>query len=268
MKAVVRGVRPVRDEAAPAVLVEQDAVAVGPDVRQRRAGVVDAPAIGPCAAGPQPEQRRDIVERQAQVDVVGVEVAQLEELDVLLEAVGHRELVSELVVTLDRLAVRRPAGDGRRHPRRVMCSKMPSASHSGSPGRSPRARSSVASSADTSLFVTMIDCRRPPSCRFSRATACAVVPEPAKKSRTTASGLSCDEEPERVLDGVQGLRETESAVRDRALEEARSRTRRRRGTSIATRSWACGRFAPGIDDRPQPSARSPMTSNSPVVDVS
>ena len=43
--------------------------------------------------------------REAEVDVVGVEVSQLEELDVLLEPFGHRELVGELVVALDRLPV-------------------------------------------------------------------------------------------------------------------------------------------------------------------
>ena len=117
MKAVGRGLGPVGDEAAPAVLVEQDAVAVGPGVRERAAGVVGARRDRPRRAGPQPEQRRDVVEGEPEVDVVRVEVAELEEGDVLLEALGHRELVGELVVALDRLAVRRPAGDRRGHPR-------------------------------------------------------------------------------------------------------------------------------------------------------
>ena len=42
--------------------------------------------------------------------------------------------------------------------------------------------------------MTQMHWRRPPSCLFSRITAWAVVPEPAKKSRTIASGLSADEE--------------------------------------------------------------------------
>ena len=71
----------------------------------------------------------------------------------------------------------------------VMYSQMPHCSHSASPGRSPFSRNFTSSSGDTSLLVMHMHWRRPASWRFRRITACADVPDPAKKSRTTASGL-------------------------------------------------------------------------------
>ena len=51
-----------------------------------------------------------------QVYVVRVEVSDLQELDVLFESIGHRELVGELVVAGDRVALRRFARYRRSHP--------------------------------------------------------------------------------------------------------------------------------------------------------
>lgn len=50
--------------------------------------------------------------------------------------------------------------------------------------------------------------RRPVSCSFSRMTACAVVPDPEKKSTTTADdrlGLADEKEAQSVFNGVEGL---------------------------------------------------------------
>jgi len=68
------------------------------------------------AAGPEPQHWRNIVEGESQIDVVRVEVPKPQERDVLVESLGHWELVRELVVARDRLAVRRLARDRRGHP--------------------------------------------------------------------------------------------------------------------------------------------------------
>ena len=103
MNAAVADSRQLLDEGAPPVRVEQHPVAVGPRVRLATARSVEALVDHRAAtAGAQPQQRSDAVERDVQLDSLSVEVGQLEELDVLLEALGHRELVGELVVALDR----------------------------------------------------------------------------------------------------------------------------------------------------------------------
>ena len=68
--------------------------------------------------------------------------------------------------------------------------QMPWASHSSSPGCAPRARRAADSSADTSLFVTRMHRRWPPSVAFRRLTALSVVALPAKKSTIRALGRS------------------------------------------------------------------------------
>lgn len=81
----------------------------------------------------QPEQRRDLLEGHAQLDGVWIFVGEVKEDGVFLEAVGHGELVGELVVALDgvtlgRLAVMAAVTRGL-----VTYWQMPSASQSGSP---------------------------------------------------------------------------------------------------------------------------------------
>ena len=66
---------------------------------------------------------------------------------------------------------------------------MPSFSHSSSPGLSPRLDISFASASETSLLVTMMQRRCPPSSTLRRFTACIVVPESEKKSTIRALGL-------------------------------------------------------------------------------
>ena len=207
------GLGPVRHEPAPAVLVEQDAVPVGPDVRERRAGVIDASRDRSLAAGPEPQQRRDVVEREPEVDVVGVEVAKLQEGDVLLEALGHRELVGELVVAGDRLAVRRPARDRRGHPgsRDVLedAERLPLSVARPEPPV-PELRRLVSGH----LVVRDHD-RLPPS------AVLPVQPRDGVRGRTRPGEeveddgvrLVLDEEPKRVLDRVERLRERETAAR-------------------------------------------------------
>ena len=65
---------------------------------------------------------------------------------------------------------------------RVATSKTPYFSYSGSP-RYFRSSELHATSASTSLFVTMTHWRCPSSEALSNAVACSVVPDPAKKSR-------------------------------------------------------------------------------------
>jgi hypothetical protein len=69
------------------------------------------------AARPQPQQRRDARKGGLWLTATRGFVGQGEELCVFLEALGHREFVGELVIALDRLAVRCFAGNRGRHAR-------------------------------------------------------------------------------------------------------------------------------------------------------
>ena len=61
----------------------------------------------------EPEERGYLLERGAQFDGIRVLVGQIEEDGVLPKAVGHRELVDELVVAFDWFAIWRTSGNGR-----------------------------------------------------------------------------------------------------------------------------------------------------------
>ena len=109
----------------------------------------------PCAARPQPQQRRDAREGAVVADGDRRFVGQGEELGVLLEAVGHRELVGELVVALDRLAVRRLAGDRGLHARLGdVVADAPAAPTRHRRGAALARAELACSSAATSLLVT------------------------------------------------------------------------------------------------------------------
>ena len=92
--------------------VEKDGVGVGHS--KARLLVLDDAATRTSA---QPEQRRDLLEGHAQLDGVWVFVGEVKEDGVFLEAVGHGELVGELVATLNGIALGRLARDGRRDAR-------------------------------------------------------------------------------------------------------------------------------------------------------
>ena len=153
------------DEGLRGVQIEQDAVAIGHI--EIVTGRLDAPTL---RSGLQPQQRRNGLESTMMRHRPRRLVGQVEKLDVLLETVGHREFIGELVVALDRLALRRLPVIAALMRGLVMNSQIPSASHSGSPGRRPFSRSTFCSSAETSLLVTLMDWRWPPSCLFRRIT--------------------------------------------------------------------------------------------------
>ena len=180
MRIVTHG----RDEPRRCVQVEEHRVRVRELKALRRR--VDVCSRAPSA---DPQQRRNGLKTQAVANTLWVLIREIEERGVLFEAFANRELVDELVVALDGLAVRRTAIDSGLDPRLRDVFADAECFPFGISGKSPWARRVAASSADTSLFVTTIDRRRPPSCLFSRMMAWAVVPEPAKKSSTSASGL-------------------------------------------------------------------------------
>ena len=82
----------------------------------------------------------------------------------------------------------------------------------------------------------MIDWRRPPSCRFSRSDGVSGRAGAGEEVEDDGIWLVLHEEPNGVLDGVQGLREREVAARDERAEEARSVCRRVVRPSPARRS--------------------------------
>ena len=109
----------------------------------------------PREPGAHPKQRRDLGELAVGRDAQRRLVGEGEELDVLLEAVGHGEFVGELVVALDRLAVRRLAGDRGLDARLGdVLADPPAAPTRSRQGVDLFSRSAFCSSAATSLFVT------------------------------------------------------------------------------------------------------------------
>ena len=70
-----------------------------------------------AGAGAQPQQRCDLLKRHTKLNGIGVLVGEVEEDRVLLEPVGHGELVRKFIVALDGVTRGRLARDGRRETR-------------------------------------------------------------------------------------------------------------------------------------------------------
>ncbi len=169
--------------------------------------------------------------RRGPGDSVGVEIRQLEELDVLLEAFRHRELVGELVVALDRLASRRLARHGGRHPR--PCDVLEDAVRL--PFRVARSQATLAEAGsllDGHLVVGHHD-------RLSMTTILAIQPHHGVRRCSRSSEkvehdcvwLVFDEEANRILDSIQRLRKGKPACRpEQRPQNPCSRPAARHGT--------------------------------------
>lgn len=166
----------------------------------------------------QPEQGRDLLEGHAQLDGVWVFVGEVKEDGVLLEAVGHGELVGELVVTLDGIALGRLARDGRRDawfgnvladaqrlPFGVALAKTALGELFGFVLGDLVVRYADGTPAPAVLMVQAHD----GMCRGAR---------PREEIDHKGVGLIGDEKANGVFDGIEGLWEWEAPVREQALQ--------------------------------------------------